>query len=49
MGKIKKADCGASRKPAQTGTPKGGKMNMGGYMTKNKPGMNCGGMPHKKK
>ena len=42
------ANCGASMKPAQKATPKGGQMNMGGYMTRNKPGMNCGGMPHKK-
>jgi hypothetical protein len=49
MGKMNKANCGASMKPAQKATPKGGKMNMGGYMTRNKPGMNCGGMPHKKK
>jgi hypothetical protein len=48
MGKMNKANCGASMKPTQKATPKGGKMNMGGYMTRNKPGMNCGGMPHKK-
>ena len=40
MGKMNKANCGASMKPTQKATPKGAKMNMGGYMTKNKPGMN---------
>ena len=49
MGKMTKANAGASCKPTQKATPKGGKMNMGGYMTKGKPGMNCGGMPHKKR
>ena len=47
MSKSIKANCGASMKPTQKATPKGGKMNMGGMMKK-ASSYSCGGMPHKK-
>jgi hypothetical protein len=44
--KTKKADCGASKAPAQKGTPK---MMGGGMAMKKKPGYYHGGMAKKKK
>jgi len=49
MAKMTKANAGASCKPTQKATPKGGKMNMGGMMMKQKPGYSYGGMAKKKK